>query len=238
MHPVNLIASAIRGKEDCPELPGSQSEGICCVTGDICQTIDRKELFGKSFTNIDSLIAPQSERIGIDAYLALSYKWERMSCWICDGKEFMRLQRTEFRPLVLDGVDYPIWSANITTSYKKHGAFGAKINTGRGGIWRFENQIVDARDLDKNREWFSVMDKELRSGVGRSIIETLDMPAYLLSKLDFKQWMEFEKWARPKYQSPLYQFLCYFLPSQEELKNEIEKRKGNDCPAKSEGFLF
>ena len=220
MHTVNLIASALRGKEGCPEITGNPQVGICCVTGDDCQTLPRKELLGKSFTNSDLLAAPESNRVGIDGYIALSYKWERMSCWFCDGKKFQRLKRTEFRPLVLNGVELEMWSAYITTSYKKHGALWTKVNKGQTGIWRFENQNVDCRDLGKVNEWYSRLNEALHAGIGRSILETLDCSAFVAGKIDIKNWIEFERWARPKYQSPLYQLLCYFLPSKEERKDE------------------
>lgn len=220
MHAVNLIAKAISGNAECPVLPDKKTQGICCLTGDDTLCVDRGELFGKSFTNIDLLKAPESKLIGCGAYLALGYKWERMSCWFTDGNEFNRLQRVDFRALILQGVNADVWSAYITTSYKKHGALNTPVNKGQYGIFRFENITCDCRDNVKVNEWYNVMDAALRTGFGRSVIESLICPPFLLQKYGFEKWIKFEKWAKPKYQSPLYHLLCYILPSQDELKAE------------------
>lgn len=213
MHTVNLIASAIR-KDSI--LPQNIESGICCVTGQEGDCILRSEIFGKSFTNLDLLKAPDSNFIGIDAYLVLSYKWERYSLWWCDGKEFKRPNRTEVREMVLDGVDAKNWAGYVTTSYKKHGALVAKVNYGNRGIWRFEMKDVNCRDGEKVNEWYSILVKALYDNIGRTVLETLDCSAWLIGKIGLEKWIIFEQWARPKYQSALYQFLCYLLPSKEE----------------------
>lgn len=218
MHTINLLSQSIRKLPDCPEIPIKVSSGICCVTGDETETIPRSALFGKSFTNIDSLRAPNSDRVSVNAFVALNYKWERMSCWICDENEFKRLQRTDFRPLILSGVQSKTWAAYITTSYKKHGAIHAPVNNKPFGVWRFENLTVDASDNQKVNDWYSTMVKYLKIGFGRTIIETLDCSPFVMSKYGVQNWLEFQSWALPKYQSPLYKMLCYILPSQEELK--------------------
>lgn len=223
MHSVTLIASAISGSAECASLPDKKTMGFCALTGDYTLCVSRGELFGKSFTNIDLLKAPESNLISCDAYLALGYKWERMSSWFTDGKVFNRLQRADFRSLILNGTDAETWSAYITTSYKKHGALNAPVNNGRFGIIRFENVTCDCRDSGKVNSWYSEMDNALRLGFGRSVIESLNCPPFLMQKYGFEKWMKFEQWARPKFQSPLYQLLCYILPTKEELK-DYEKR--------------
>ena len=134
MHSVNLIAKAIRKQEDCPELPAETKMGICCVTGDECETVKRSEVLGKSFTNIDLLKAPDSKDISTDAYIALCYKWERMGCWLTDGNTFDRMQRVQYRPLILEGVQKDVWASYITTSYKKHGSLNAPVNNKPFGV--------------------------------------------------------------------------------------------------------
>jgi hypothetical protein len=220
MHPVNLIAKAIP-KEKLPQEP---IEGVCCVTGQTCLTLPRTLAIGKAFTNLDLLLAPESPRIGVEAYAALKYKWERMSCWLCDGAEFKRFDIKSDRPLlrsmVLNGVDRSLWSGYITTSYHKHGALRAVVNIQRFGTWLFETDRVDCSDRGKVNNWYRCLNEALRGGIGRSIIESLDCPPFVLGKIGVSRWLSFEQWAKPKYQSPLYQFLCYLLPSQEELKRE------------------
>jgi hypothetical protein len=152
--------------------------------------------------------------------LALSYKWERMSCWLCDGVTFDRLQRTDFRPLILNGVDRDLWTAYITTSYKKHGALNASVNNKSFGVWRFENLTVDASDKAKVNDWYNTLNEYLHIGFGRTVLESLDCSPFVMQKYGVDKWIKFQSWAKDKYQSPLYQLLCYILPSQEEIKAE------------------
>jgi hypothetical protein len=234
MHSVNLIAKAISNLPDCPDIPKKTEIGICCVTGEETDTIHRSELFGKKFTNIDVLKAPESNRIGIDAYLALSYKWERSSSWLCDGRTFERLQRSDFRRFVLNGVDRDVWTAYITTSYKKHGSLNAPVNNKQFGLWRFENITVNASDKEKVNEWYNMLNEYLHIGFGRTILESLDCPPMVMHKYGINRWLTFQSWAKDKYQSPLYQLLCYLLPSQEEMKNEKQAK----IPTLGQGTLF
>jgi hypothetical protein len=213
----------LQGKEDCPGLPDKIIHGVCCLTGIEGDCVERGERIGQAFTNSDLFVAPESSLIGVDAYIALSYKWERMSLWWCDGKEFKRPNRIEVRDMILNGVDAEQWAGYITTSYKKHGALWAKVNSGRYGIWRFEMQDVDCRDILKVTEWYNIMNDAVHNEIGRTVLETLICSAWLIDKIGLKRWMEFEQWARAKYQSALYQFLCYLLPSKEERKNEPER---------------
>lgn len=228
MHSVNLIAQALRRQDDCPPLPEKIEKAICCITGVNCDCVERGEKIGNAFTNLDLLIAPESNYMGVDAYIALSYKWERMSLWWCDGEKFVRPNRIEVRDMVLNGVDAEYWSGYVTTNYKKHGSLWTKVNKGKHGIWRFEMHDVDCRDIAKVKEWYHILDDAVHNEIGRSVLETLDCSAWLIDKIGLKRWIEFEKWARPKYQSALYQFLCYLLPSKEERKVEEPIRISTD----------
>lgn len=220
MHTVNLIASAISKEPERAIYTGDTRQGICAVTGkyDIC--IPRKELLGKSFTNGDLLAAPESDLVSLDAYHALTYKWERSSSWYCDGEKFVRLDRKAVRAMVLAAQYGKQWSGYATTSYKKHGSLFSKVNTAGRVIWRFEMRDADCTDHGQLMAIWDRLNAELRGGIGRSVLESLDCPPFLVKKFGIKRWMDFEQWARPLYQGSLYRFLCYLLPSQEELKNE------------------
>lgn len=233
MHSVNLIAQALLGKEDCPVIEGEIRKGVCCLTGIETGCVERGEIIGKSFTNLDLLACPESELLSIDACIALSYKWERMSLWWTDGSMFKRPNRIEVRNMVLGGVCAPLWSGYVTTSYKKHGSLWTKVNSGEYGVWRFEMHDADCRDIKKVREWYNALNEALHNEIGRSVLESLDITPWLIDKVGLKTWFKFEKWARPKYQSALYQFLCYLLPSKEERKSEPVGLKENE-----QGSLF
>lgn len=204
-----------------PEVP---REGVCCITGQICQTIDRGNVLTKSFTEQHLLKAPGSPRVSLSAFLALAHKWERMSSWFCDGAEFRRLDRKEVRDLVIGGVNAKQWAGYITTSYKKHGSTRAPVNSAGRQIWLFEMLPADCSDRAKLADWWRVMNAALRNGIGRSSMETLQMPPGVIMKIGIQRWQTYRAWAIGKFESGLYKLLCYLLPSQEELKEEAESK--------------
>jgi hypothetical protein len=195
--------------------------GICCITGEKTDCIAREELIGKSFNNHDYLLAPESNLISLEAWRTLKYKWERASSFFCDGKNFLRLSRVGVRDKFFEPEMPDMWIGYATTSYKKHGCFAVKMNMSRKSrIWSFEMRRVDASDIAKRDDWWGRLNEYLRLGISRPVMETLSVnPAYI-PKIGVENWLKFEAWARNKYQSNLYAFLCYLLPSQEELKEE------------------
>ena len=218
MHPVTLIAKALSAEE--APYPESCGTDICCVTGDYGPVVKRRALFGPSFTDGALLVSPESLYVGVDTYRAMKYKWERMSSWFCNGEDFTRLDRVGVRDAVFTRHKDHAWCGYATTSYKKHGAVRAPVNTGDNAVWLFEVRIVDCSDRGILFEWWEKLNAALRSGIGRQVLESLDCPGFIMRKVGLECWMAFEQWARPRYKSALYAFLCYLLPSQKELKEE------------------
>lgn len=222
MHPVMLIQAACSkgNAEDAPEMPDKTTPGVCCVTGEFTDTVPRKTLLGKSFTDGALLRVPSSDRVGLAAWTALSYKWERMSSWVCTADAFTRLLRVDVRDAVFGPLPDVPWSGYATTSYKKHGALRAVVNTGKRNVWLFETRLVDCSDRPKLEDWWTRINAALRLGFGRKALETLECPAWVMAKVGVDAWLEYLAWAKPIQHSALYSFLCYLLPSQDELKAE------------------
>jgi hypothetical protein len=193
----------------------------CCVTGIITDCIPRKSVFSDSTTFQADFKAPESKFCSIDVAIGLKYKWERCSSFICTPETFYVLDRQSLRDQVFREEMPPVWIGYATTSYKKHGAFRNKINKGSQRFWLFENNFVNCSDMTKVKEvWDRLCDAQ-KSGIGRSVLESLVCPAYIMDIVGIHKWVEFEKWALPLYKTPLYSFMCYLLPSQEELKKEV-----------------
>lgn len=219
MHAVELIG---------PCLPDELLDGaplrvnaVCAVTGNVEPCVPRKFALGKCLLNMDFLTSPNSEWVGVNAYKVMSHKWARMSSWFCDGKEFRRIDRQGIRDLVIAGRYPPVWMAYATTSYKKHGALYGRVNFALGqAMWRFENVNVDCSDRIHLMEIWTEINKAIRSGISRPVIESLEPNHFAFKAVGFHGWQNFSEWARPLFRSRLYQFLCFLLPSQEELKNE------------------
>lgn len=223
MHAVDLIATGI--PEDDPDrrpLPCEPVDATCAVTGAYAPCVPRKHVIKSAFTNHDLLRCPDSGYVSVHAYTALTYKWERMSSWIATPGAFRRLDRVGVRNAVFGPEPRAPWAGYATTSYKKHGSLWVPVNGPGQRRWRFESVTVDLSNADEAHEVWTRLNEQLRAGYGRAVLETLDCPPWLLVKGGVKRWIDFEVWARPRYRGPLYQFLCYLLPSQEELRQEAE----------------
>lgn len=219
MYTVNLIAKGIPENERA-KLPTEPIQNICCVTGETTFCIPRKELLKSSFTNLDILIAPQSNFVGINAFYSLKYNPERQRSWYVDERELQILYRPDVREKVIAGTYGRSWSGYATTSNKKHGSLFTKVNSGCQVIWRFEMKNVDCSDHQQLMSIWTRLNLELRVGIVRPVLESLRCSSFLIGEIGIKRWLTFKEWAGPLYQGNLYQFLCYLLPSQQELKDE------------------
>lgn len=224
MSAIELLYSALP-QIDPPEPP---QPGTCCVLGTEEPTIERSYAIKPSFTNLDLLRAPDSQRISVRAWRVLTYSIPAaegkkrdtlplmQSSWMC-GDKLTLLKRQDVRALVLFGVYLPAWCGYVTTSYKKHGSLRAPVNRNGSQRWLFELDIVDCSDRAKVAEWWERLRTARVAGIPRPVIETLDCSLSLMLK-HRNVWWEFERWARPIHRSPLYRLLTYLLPSEEEIK--------------------
>jgi len=233
---IDLIASVLPDVT-LPEIP---KRGICCVTGLECNTISRHHVILDSFTSVDLLRSPQSDRAGVNAFKVLQYTVThptpekkrdlrplQQSSWVCTDKSLTLLNRVGVRDHVLNGVEASRWCGYATTSYKKHGALRTPVNSGRSQIWLFETTLVDCSDRQKVLKMWQRMRDAQDNGISRPLIESLDIsPGYII-KLGWRRWIEFERWASPIIQSPLYRFIAYLLPSIAELKGETDEDQDN-----------
>jgi hypothetical protein len=212
------------------EPPEPPEPGTCCALGTREPTIERSYAIKTSFTNLDLLRAPDSQRVSVRAWRVLTYSRPAaegkrrdtfplmQSSWICDGDKLTPLNRQDVRALVLFGVYLPAWCGYVTTSYKKHGSLRAPVNRqSMQQRWLFELDVVDCSDRARVTEWWERLRLVRVAGIPRPVIESLDCSAHLLAKHP-NLWMQFERWARPVYRSPLYRFLTYLLPSEEEIR--------------------
>jgi len=221
MHVASLIASALSDK-DKRSLPCDPVEAVCAITGLQGLCVPRKKAIGANFTALDAFAGQNSDFVSVDVWWSLKYKWQRMSSWWTDGDEMYLLRRTDVRPLVLGGVPTrQPWAGYVTTSYKKHGFLIARVNTGTRALWAFDDVLIDCSDRERVNAWYNHLNGFLRAGIGRPALLTPDtVSPYLIAKVGLAVYMDCMKWARGKMHSPLYQFLVYLLPSQEELKAE------------------
>ena len=213
-----MTAIELLGQTITTEPPEAPAEGVCCVTGQVGPTVGRAHAIKPSFTNLDFLAAPDSERVGVVAWRALTEPAQRKSSWLCSSLGFEKLARLDVRALVLNGVprDREPWAGYATTSYKKHGALRAPVNRLGSQRWLFELDIVDCSDREMVAEYWEWLRTTREAGIPRPVIETLDIGIHLMRK-HAGTWPTFERWARPRMRSSLYRFLTYLLPGKEEL---------------------
>jgi len=231
MTAIDLIAAALP-----PEPPPETSEeGVCCVTGALCQTVARRHAILDSFTGLDLLRAPMSDRVGVAAWRVMTYSVPhhdptkkrdlcplRQSHWVCDGRTVEYMDRKQVRGAVLDGLAAAQWAGYVTTSYKKHGSLLAPVNTYGRQVWLWETRRVDCSDRVAVADTWARLRAAQDAGIPRPLIEHLDIAPGYMAKIGWRVWRDFEAWARPRMRSPLYEFLTYLLPSMEELRCSSE----------------
>jgi len=227
MNAIELLARSLPHREP-PELP---VDATCCVLGTEEPCIGREHAIKPSFTNLDLLAAPDSDRVSVRAWRVLTHGVPAaegkkrdtfplmQSSWLCDGESVALLNRQAVRERVLNGVPYSQWSGYVTTSYKKHGSLRAPVNRNGAQRWLFELDVVDCSDREKVAEWWRRLRETREAGIPRPVIESIDCSVHLMGK-HLARWRDFETWARDKYLSPLYRFLTYLLPSSEELNGK------------------
>lgn len=235
MSSVKLIYSAIRSETDSPAPVGVE---ICCLLGESLPCVPRKDVLGPSFTDGEVLRAPRSQWISVAAAVALSYRPERASSWVCDGVTFTKLDRAGVRDAVLGDPPLRPWAGYATTSYHKHGSLRAPVNAPGQCVWLFESRLVDMSDRDNMAMTWARLREARMLGVPRSCIEAVVPPGNVSVTPGLPWWMRFEQWARPVHKSALYAFLCYLLPSQEEVKLEKQDRPAVVSTACEQGELF
>lgn len=224
MSAIGLLAAALPMVEP-PELP---MLGLCCVTGEMCDTIDRRHAILPSFTNLDLLLAPQSDRISLAAWRVLTYTEPnpdkqrdrrplQQSSWLCDGASLTLLDRQGVRTHVIKGVRAGHWAGYATTSYKKHGSLRVPVNGPGHQVWLFEMTLVDCSNRLIVAETWQHLRVAQDAGIPRPLIEDLAISPGYMAKIGWRLWRDFDAWARPRMHSPLYRFLTYLLPSREEL---------------------
>lgn len=232
MHPVDLLAGAFRKMEgNLPDMTGME-DGICCISGAFGPTLARKDFIASSFTDRGGMLAPDSDRIGVNAAIALRFavpvegkkrpRWPEMNdSWWTDGRAFDVMDRPTARERILHGYNTDVWrpwAAYITTTKKKHGAMRAVINTSERGCWAFDEHLIDCAG-DRVNRWYDRMRQAMRDGIGRMSIAEGDMPPALMRRIGLDVWLPFAEWARPRRTAPLYALCVWLLPTQAELKD-------------------
>jgi len=141
MHPADLLANAFRKLDgEFPDLSGAE-DGICCITGAYGPSLPRKDFIASSFTDRAGMWGPDSDRIGVNAVIALRFgqdvgkkrprRPELQDSWWTDGQTLDILDRPTARDRILNGYDTgEPWTAYINLSGKKHGAMRAVCNSG------------------------------------------------------------------------------------------------------------
>jgi hypothetical protein len=180
--------------------------------------VARKDLFGRSFVDQNLMRAPASQHVGTNAWTALRHVPERKANWWCDGDTFRTVTRSEVRDLVLNGVTAPQWCGYITTSYKKHGALRAPVNSGGTQRWLLETRVVDCSARTVVRElWHRMRDLRM-AGATREQIAALDVPPSALKRIGIARWMDFAAYMRTHQEDGLFALLLHLMPTQDELR--------------------
>lgn len=228
-HTCHLVAAAVpRDRRPLP--PRLPVNGLCAVTGTVGPCLPRDAVISSANNDSFLFVAPTSNLVHVDVFTAWNFGElkpgrtrqscpERQACWWCDGKQFVEMNKAAMRPIILDGSHATPWAMWVTTSYKKHGTIRSPLNHAPRGRIGFDEVVVDCSDADAVADTWSRLRAAQDAGIPRPLIEHLDIAPGYMAKIGWRTWRDFEQWAHPRRNSPLYRFLTYLLPSQEELKN-------------------
>lgn len=236
MHTVELFTESI--KEHHIELPCEPVKAVCAITGHETDCIPRKYVISDGFTNQTLLEAGDSPYMSVAAFQSLKFRPQRSS-WVVVKNEsetvFTPLKRAGVRDVLMNefnGIDFwdgkTIWACYASTTGKKHGALYAPINSGRSAFFAKDAERINCTDTAEVIDWYSRLDRYLRLGIGRKVLESLDGNRFLIKKIGLKLWNEFYSWASDKYRSTLWKFLIFLLPSQAEIKEQIKEEVEKD----------
>lgn len=204
-------------------------KGICAFTGRECDTIPRAAVLDKSFNKHDFLLAPGSDRVGVNAWRTLQSKEERMSCWVFfDGKlhtvgdttKGKDLSRDQARKMTLGytRLDAP-WCGYWSVSFHKHGAFCSPVNFSRFmNFWGFEDHAVDCSNLEKVQSIFNRQMELKVAGVSEGEIRTLEFSAKTVTKLGIPTVEKYRRALEMYSKSNVYALMLYLLYSAKEIK--------------------
>lgn len=203
-------------------------KGVCCFTGETCDTLPRGKVLDKTFNKHDFLKAPNSDRIGVNAWRTLQSKEERMSCWVFYGGKLHTvgdvekgkdLSRAEARKFVLGLKPSTPWAGYWSTSFHKHGAFCSPVNlTKDSNLWGFEDRTIDCSDLEHVNWLFGVlMGLKVRGAMEFELAEAR-FTAKTTNLLGVETVLKYQALLTPIKRSGVYSLMMYLLYSQSEIK--------------------
>ena len=227
--PFDLIGASLADKIPLPAglVP---EKGICAFTGRECDTLPRAKVLDKSFNKHDFLLAPGSDRVGVNAWRTLQWKDERMACWVFyDGKlhtvgdtsKGKDLSRDQARQMTLGytRLDAP-WCGYWSVSFHKHGAFCSPVNFNLSqNFWGLEDHPVDCSDLRLVQGLFDRMMELKVAGAFETEIRTLEFSAKTVTKLGIPTVEKYRRELKLHYRSNVYALVLYLLYSAKEIKD-------------------
>lgn len=219
IHATDLIAKHVSADVDVSDAIAE----TCFVTGRVTRCIPRNRAISEAFTDMRFCNAPKSQYVSVNVAIAWKHGSyipgkkrifcpERQSCWYADNNEFRLLKRDDILELVLNGAQSVPWAGWATEKYRKHGSTRAQVNYSTFGIWGFDEEKPDCRDIRRVMEMFSAMQHFSDCGIGKKTLLYQNAPAYVIGKIGLETWMEFIRWSTPIRFSQLYKFLVYLLP--------------------------
>jgi len=223
MYPTELIYQAAGS----PAVKIEPTNSFCAVCGkEISEGVPTKKVVSSSFTDWNILVDMTASHICKACTWCIKEPKMRRSQYIATEHELIYFKRDDIEKYLFNPPEPP-FVFFITSSYKKHGSFRARMNDSQKLFYiQFEDRQI-LFSPNKYRNLFELMKKMYLVFNKTQEIGKGDYIQKRVFEYGLKQWQQDEAILKQYRGSQVFELLLYALNKPEEAKKKQEKKNGN-----------
>jgi len=215
------------------EKKGDQSPEVCAVTGrTTTDYVPFDDVFSDNFGSYDLLVSRNSKFVDFQISQILSDGHLRWSSWVCTSDGLQICKKYHIRKVVMEPMVYPF------------GAYAALDMRRQGGLLAVANHSEKSAVISiglrkahllKTREIYQKMEKVQQNlGIGRNDFSSLVPFTNKWVPEQYREWLEWKKYAEPLLYSAEYELAVWLLPTKEESEGKLVVDEGKPLEIKKE----
>ena len=197
----------------------SQCDGVCAVCGKaISEGAPIKKVVSSAFTDWNVLADMNTSHVCAACTWCIKEPKMRRSQYIATRDQLMFFKRDEISEWLFDPPNNPPFVFFITSSYKKHGSFRARVNDSRTLFYvQFEDRQI-LFSPSKYRDLFELMKKMYATFNKVQEIGKGDYIHKRVFEYGLKKWQHDESILKQHRGTQVFELLLYALNKPEEIK--------------------